>query len=176
MGTAELWSVPRATFLQVVGEQSATVRFLWERHNLMSVTHFTEFEPEKYIGRGGFGEVLLVKHKITEHQYALKCVKKSGLDETEAEALRRETAFHDSKMLYFITEIIAGGDLLDALDLLGVLKNKQGQFYIGSLVVAFEYLHHKYIAYRDLKPENIMLSKDGYMKLIDFGLAKALSS
>ena len=47
-----------------------------------------------------------------------------------------------------------------------------GRFYSGSLLVAFEYLHAKFVAYRDLKPENVMLGLDGYIKLIDFGHAK----
>lgn len=36
----------------------------------------------------------------------------------------------------------------------------------------FEYIHSKNIIYRDLKPENILIDKNGYVKLVDFGLAK----
>jgi serine/threonine protein kinase len=40
----------------------------------------------------------------------------------------------------------------------------------------FEYLHTKNIIYRDLKPENILIGCDGYLKLTDFGFAKAIEN
>lgn len=45
-------------------------------------------------------------------------------------------------------------------------------FYIAEIVSILEYLHKNGITHRDLKPENIMLSKNGHMKLIDFGTAE----
>ena len=40
--------------------------------------------------------------------------------------------------------------------------------------MVFEYLHSLGIAYRDLKPENLLVGADGYLKLVNFGLAKTL--
>ena len=45
-------------------------------------------------------------------------------------------------------------------------------FYLSEIICALDYLHLNGIIYRDLKPENILLSKDGHIKLIDFGLSK----
>ena len=39
-------------------------------------------------------------------------------------------------------------------------------------VLAFCEIHARKIAYRDLKPENLVMDSDGYLKLVDFGLAK----
>jgi serine/threonine protein kinase len=57
---------------------------------------------------------------------------------------------------------------------MGVLTRKQAQFYIGSLVCILEAVHGSGIVYRDLKPENVMLDERGFLKLVDFGLAKRL--
>ena len=57
-----------------------------------------------------------------------------------------------------------------------LLSNDEAQFYIGSMLLAIEYLHKLNIVYRDIKPENIMIDEKGYLKLIDMGTAKILKS
>ena len=49
------------------------------------------------------------------------------------------------------------------------------KFYIASIVLALEYLHHNNIVYRDLKPENVFIDLQGFVKLGDFGFAKVFS-
>lgn len=56
--------------------------------------------------------------------------------------------FRDSDFLYFLTELITGGELYDAIRKLGLLTRPQSQFYIASIVLAIEYLHERSIAYR----------------------------
>ena len=82
--------------------------------------------------------------------------------------------FKDREYLYFLTELCTGGELYDAIRKLGLLNREQAQFYLGSIIVAIEYLHERNIAYRDLKPENVLLDSQGYTKLIDFGCAKKM--
>ena len=82
--------------------------------------------------------------------------------------------YKDNTHLYFLLELVSGGDLLDVLENLGLLGRSQAQFYLGCLVLVLEYLRDQWIVYRDLKPENVMLDQKGYVKLIDFGLARKL--
>ncbi|CAD7950564.1 unnamed protein product [Amoebophrya sp. A120] len=146
---------------------------------------------EKCVGRGTFGTVKLVFDKSTNVRYALKCVRKSVvLEKKQEQSIRMEReilaendhpfivhlvrTFKDSKFLYFLTELVTGGELYDAIRELDLLTREQAQFYLGSICLAIDYLHEKSIAYRDLKPENVLLDNSGYIKLIDFGCAKKL--
>jgi cGMP-dependent protein kinase len=78
--------------------------------------------------------------------------------------------------VYFITEFIPGIELFDALRKIGFVSDELSKFYIGVILNALEHLEERNIVHRDLKPENLMVDKDGYLKLIDFGTAKVVTS
>lgn len=56
------------------------------------------------------------------------------------------------------------------------MEEPLAKFYIGSIVLALEYLHEAGIVYRDLKPENVFIDQSGFVKLGDFGFAKVIYS
>ena len=53
-------------------------------------------------------------------------------------------------------------------------KEEVVKFYAAQMIIAIGYLHLKGIVHRDLKLENILIDQDGYIKIIDYGLAKML--
>ena len=55
----------------------------------------------------------------------------------------------------------------------GAFEQSSAKFFAGCVIEAFAHIHGKSVAYRDLKPENLLLDERGYVKVIDFGFAKA---
>mmetsp|Transcript_76611 Transcript_76611/g.221445 ORF Transcript_76611/g.221445 Transcript_76611/m.221445 type:complete len:927 (-) Transcript_76611:142-2922(-) len=185
---AELWSVEKATFSQIVKgnmQQELMKRIRLQDTNLT----IKDIRHIRVVGEGAAGVVRLVEHKKTHMRYALKRVKKH--DGKVPEEVTRECAllaendhpfimalvktFETSKSVYMLTELITGGELHGAIRMIPtVLSKTQAQFYTGSLVIVLEELSDRNIVYRDLKPENVMLDTQGYLKLIDFGIAKKL--
>lgn len=88
--------------------------------------------------------------------------------------VRLHTTFKDQLNLYMLMEVCLGGELWTLLRDRGHFDDNMTRFYVGCVLVAFEYLHSRNIIYRDLKPENMLLDEHGYVKLTDFGFAKKL--
>jgi cGMP-dependent protein kinase len=147
----------------------------------------------RVIGRGGFGVVKMACARRTRTRYALKCLRKRHIVEHEQQQelqnersilaevdhpfiIKYVRSFRSDTQVYLLTELVTGGELLDVLDVLGLLGRSQAQFYTGSLVLALEFLHARRIAYLDLKSENCMIDHQGYLKMIDFGIAQRITS
>jgi len=186
---ADIWSVEKTIFSQIV--EGKMQQQLMERIKLQdtSVT-MKDMKHIKVIGAGSAGVVRLVEHKSTKMRYALKRVKKRRgkiPDEVERECkllaendhpfvMHLVKTFETPKSVYMLTELITGGELHSAIRTIPtVLSRAQAQFYTGSLVLVLEELAGRNIVYRDLKPENVMLDQQGYLKLVDFGIAKKLT-
>jgi len=148
-----------------------------------------DFEMIKMIGKGSFGEVMLVRKKDTKTLYAMKILDKKNIIRrnqvehtiTERRVLGRTKhpfivtlhfAFQTGKKLYFVLDYCSGGELFFHLGRCGRLRESLACFYSAEITLALSHLHSVGIMYRDLKPENILLDKDGHVKLADFGLSK----
>ena len=154
---------------------------------------YNDFEPIKLLGRGSFGEVILVRLKANKKVYAMKILSKNLIKikkqqthtKTERDLMVKincpfivniKSAFQDESKLYIVSEFMQGGDMFFHLHdgSLKIFNNDKTKFYIMELVLALECLHKHNMVYRDLKPENILLDEKGHVKLTDFGLSKML--
>ncbi|KAL7543921.1 hypothetical protein ACHAXR_013300 [Thalassiosira sp. AJA248-18] len=149
----------------------------------------SDLEKKGVLGEGAFGKVNLVKSKKDGSLFALKAQSKAFLVKHgqeghtigEFQLLRQLDhpfivkifqAMQDKKYVYFLMNLLPGGELMDLLDSKRQFPENWTRFYAASVLSAFQSIHAKQIAYRDLKPENLVLDADGYCYVIDFGLAK----
>ena len=150
---------------------------------------FHDFQKLKVLGKGSFGEVLLVKLNANNKYYAMKILTKKKVKlrhqevHTKAERdlmvkincpfiVNIKFAFQDAINLYIITEFMQGGEMFFHLHREKKFSNEKTRFYAVEMVLAIEFLHKNKMLYRDLKPENIMVDANGHIKLTDFGLSK----
>ena len=82
--------------------------------------------------------------------------------------------FQNDLRLYFVMPFIRGGELYKVFQSEKRFKEVVVKFYAAQMIIAIGYLHLKGIVHRDLKLENILIDQDGYIKIIDYGLAKML--
>ena len=164
-----------------------------KEHTLTVKVSYNDYKPLKLLGRGSFGEVLLVRLKATNKIYAMKILEKKllklkkqqGHTKTERDLMVRincpfivniKSAFQDETNLYLVSEFMQGGDMFFHLHDGGIITFglEKTKFYIIELILALEFLHKNNMVYRDLKPENILLDAKGHIKITDFGLSKIL--
>ncbi len=159
------------------------------------------YRVERLLGRGGMGQVFLCRDKIDGQRYALKSInqefsnnpdiRRRFLNEisilrklTHQSIVRAYDLFEDpeTKRIYYTMEYIEGETLEDYLrprrqrGTLPLMSLEEIIDLISKLVEPLEYAHLQGVIHRDLKPANIMLLPDGSVKLMDFGIAKVLSS
>ncbi|KAJ9125369.1 hypothetical protein QFC22_000329 [Naganishia vaughanmartiniae] len=80
----------------------------------------------------------------------------------------------DIERLYLILDFEGGGDLLNLLVERDTFDENFTRFYVAEMILALEATHKLGFIHRDVKPDNFLFSKDGHLKISDFGLANSL--
>ena len=140
------------------------------------------------MGQGGYGKVYL-SHSIHQEDFhiAIKAVDKQKLNTNlnlvidEIAILRKLDhpnivkyieCYNDQKYIYLVMEYIPGKQLFEHITA-DTKRISEAQIcsYMRQIVSAIAYCHSQNILHQDIKPENIMITHDGNVKLIDFGLS-----
>ena len=157
----------------------------WQFSRNQLVSHYRILEP---IGAGGMAEVYLAEDTKLHRQVALKVLPSGVLQDIDRlrrfkrEALAVSALNHPNILTIFEFDSVNGINLLATEFVKG--KTLRQAMRDGSLEVsdateiaiqiasALETAHDAGVTHRDIKPENIMIRNDGYVKVLDFGLAK----
>ncbi|KNC55415.1 STE/STE11/CDC15 protein kinase [Thecamonas trahens ATCC 50062] len=81
----------------------------------------------------------------------------------------------DGEIMVFVMEYCGGGSLAQVVKRFGVLPEPLLAIYLDQVLSGLAYLHSEGVIHRDIKGGNILLTKDGQVKLADFGIATRLS-
>ncbi len=161
----------------------------------MTLTSGTKLGPYEIIaplGAGGMGEVYRARDTRLGREVALKVLPESF--SRDADRLRRFEqearavaalnhpnilAIHDigeqDGSPFIVSELLDGHSLRAELEN-GALPARKASDYAAQIAQGLAAAHDKSIIHRDLKPENIFLTKEGRVKILDFGLAKLAPS
>ena len=155
---------------------------------LISGTKLGPYEVVNAIGAGGMGEVYRAKDTRLGRSVAIKVLPESFARdndrllrfEQEARAVAALNhpnilAIHDigeqNGAPYLVSELLEGESLRVEVEQ-GRLGTRKSVDYAVQIAQGLAAAHEKNIVHRDLKPDNIFITKDGRVKILDFGLAK----
>lgn len=161
-----------------------------ERPTALTGRRIAHYAIGPLIGAGGMGEVYRARDTVLERDVAVKVL--LGASHLDTEGLRR---FHREARLLasvehpnvasvygfeqvdgmcaLVMELVEGETLSDRIERKG-LSEAESLVIAGQIAAAVEAAHAREIIHRDLKPSNVRLSKDGTVKVLDFGLARIL--
>ncbi len=159
---------------------------------LAAGTHLGPYEILSPLGAGGMGEVYKARDSKLKRDVAIKVLPRSlaadpdALARFEREALAVAALSHPNILaifdfgthegiVYAVMELLEGETLRGKLDT-GPIPQKQALDYALQVAKGLSAAHEKGIVHRDLKPENLFVTRDGHVKILDFGLAKKVDA
>jgi serine/threonine protein kinase len=150
-----------------------------------------KYEMVRVIGKGGMGQVWEARDKILDRLVAIKRLP----PELSADAEARSRALQEAKTLaslhhphivdiieilelpsglYLVFELLNGKTVQEHLAQTRRMSPAQAWEILRPVCEALEFAHAKGVVHRDMKPANIMITKQGFIKVMDSGIARKL--
>ena len=140
------------------------------------------------IGRGGMGNVYRAEHRLMNRPVAIKLINSQLIRQPQAvERFRREvqaaaklthpnivTAYDAEQagnVHFLVMEFVEGTDLASVVKHRGPMSVAEACACIRQAAEGLQHAHEKGMVHRDIKPHNLMLSAEGQVRILDFGLA-----
>jgi serine/threonine protein kinase len=151
-----------------------------------------KFRVLRELGRGGMGVVYLAEHRVMNRPVAIKVISDSLLADAEvaarlqAEVRAAARLDHQNIVRAFDAELVGSSHLLvmefvDGPDL-ATLLNRSGPLpvadacrYAHQAALGLQHAFERGMVHRDIKPQNLVLTPEGRVKILDFGLARIRS-
>lgn len=141
------------------------------------------FAIERKLGQGGFGEVFLVKHEISQQFYAVKSLRNQRKENPEdilreikaiaalkhPNIINYQHSFIEDNELFMVMEYCQNGSLAELISVKKKLNIDEAVDVFRKLSQALYFIHQSGFVHHDIKPSNILFDANNEVKLSDFG-------
>ena len=157
---------------------------------LSKSNYMDKYTKIRFINKGSYGKIYLVEKNSSKRKYALKAIKLLGIDRYNKISILNEIKilltnnnefllkcydlFVHNNNLCIITDFIDNGDLDSYIKNNKSISEDDIYKIFLKICVGINSLHYNDIVHRDLKPANVLITKNGDIKVCDFGICKYL--